>query len=78
MTLPPLPETEILYGVYIDPVTEDTYDRDGFTEAQMHEYATAAVLAERAACAQIAERHSTCKNDTPNVIAIAIRAQEAE
>ena len=32
-------------------------------------------LAEREACARIADRHSTCTNDTPNVIAIAIRAR---
>jgi hypothetical protein len=29
---------------------------------------------ERERCAKVADRHSTCANDTPNVIAVAIRA----
>lgn len=31
--------------------------------------------AEREACAKVADRHSTCANDNPNVIAAAIRAR---
>ena len=30
---------------------------------------------EREACAKVADRHSTCLNDTPNVIAVAIRSR---
>lgn len=73
MTLPPLPEPSA--GSLLRPgmPKEKVYTAD-----QLREYAQTAVLAERAACAQIAERHSTCKNDTPNVIAVAIRAQGAE
>jgi len=33
------------------------------------------LAAEREACAKVADRHSTCKNDTPDVIAVAIRAR---
>ena len=34
------------------------------------------IAAEREACAKVADRHSTCTNDTPNVIATAIRARD--
>ena len=40
--------------------------------------ADVATAKEREACAKIADRHSTCTNDTPNVIAIAIRARVGE
>jgi hypothetical protein len=30
---------------------------------------------EREECAKVADRHSTCENDTPNVLAVAIRAR---
>ncbi len=36
----------------------------------------AAQAAEREECAKVADRHSTCINDTPNVIATTIRARE--
>lgn len=35
----------------------------------------AGMAAEREECAKVADRHSTCKNDTPDVIAVAIRAR---
>ena len=72
MTLPPLPKPARITAVQFCD------DWLWFTADQLREYAQAAVLAERAACAQIAERHSTCKNDTPNVIACAIRARGNE
>lgn len=34
-----------------------------------------AIRQEREECAKVADRHSTCLNDTPNVIAVAIRAR---
>ena len=34
-----------------------------------------AVSAEREACAKVCDRHSTCKNDTADVISVAIRAR---
>ena len=37
-------------------------------------FATLVAAHERERCAKVADRHSTCANDTPNVIAVAIRA----
>ena len=61
MTLPPLPEPWIVGGVLHAPI-EGT-----FTAGQMRGYATAAVLAEREACAVLAEDF--------DYIAAAIRAR---
>ena len=40
-----------------------------------HHIAKMAVKREREECAKVAGRHSTCANDTPDVIAVAIRAR---
>ncbi len=42
-----------------------------------HHIAKMAVKREREKCAKVADRHSTCANDTPNVIAVAIRSRTA-
>ena len=38
-------------------------------------FAARVAASEREECARVADRHSTCTNDTTNVIAIAIRAR---
>jgi hypothetical protein len=42
---------------------------------ELEAFAKLVAAKEREACAKIADRHSTCTNDTPNIIAIAIRAR---
>jgi hypothetical protein len=57
-------------------VAEKAHEEFGLPAVGILERTVArAVAKEREACAKIADRHSTCTNDTPNIIAIAIRAR---
>lgn len=59
MTLPPLPRPAILLTVDLPMVSGAKVKKQPFyTEGQMHEYATAAVLAEREACATLCDDES--------------------
>lgn len=46
-----------------------------FSQSALDELIANERAAEREACAKVADRHSTCKNDTPDVIANTIRAR---
>ena len=42
---------------------------------KLERFAALVASAEREACAKVCDRHSTCKNDTADVISVAIRAR---
>lgn len=56
MTLPPLPEPLVMVNRYGQGASTSDGDGGVFTAAQMTAYATAAVLAEREACAKVCEK----------------------
>jgi hypothetical protein len=58
MTLPPLPEPDLL--VFDDALQSPI---DGWTRSQVHAYAVEAVEAEREACAQLCETVTRPLND---------------
>ena len=70
MTLPPLPK-HLHWNELVKA------EGASYTEAQMREYATAAVLAERAACAAMCDEHSNSLV-TADDCAAAIRARSDE
>ena len=74
MTLPPLPEPLVMVNRYGQGASTSDGDGGVFTSAQMIAYATAAVLAEREACAKL------CADDPKQYAgyaAAAIRARSA-
>ena len=46
-----------------------------FEHVELAGFAALVAAHEREECAKVAGRHSTCANDTPDVIAVAIRAR---
>jgi hypothetical protein len=57
MTHPPLPRREGRTGIYRD---RWWHEHPLYTADQMRDYATAAVLAEREACAKLCEQQAKC------------------
>ena len=71
MTLPPLPEPLVMVNRYGQGASTSDGDGGVFTAAQMQAYATAAVLAEREACAKL------CDDEALFVTASMIRERSA-
>ena len=71
MTLPPLPDPLVMVNRYGQWASTSDGDGGVFTAAQMQAYATAAVLAEREACAKL------CDDEALFVTASMIRERSA-
>lgn len=79
MTLPPLPEPLVMVNRYGQGASTSDGDGGVFTAAQMQAYATAAVLAEREACATLCEDlDAFCEDDPGSSAAAAIRARATD
>ena len=81
MTLPPLPDPLVMVNRYGQGASTSDGDGGVFTAAQMIAYATAAVLAEREACAKLcADRFvgdDEAKDDECRACAYVIRERSA-
>ncbi len=68
---------EVADSEKVDPVCSQG-DFITLTPAELERFAALVAAAEREECAMVADRRSTCTNDTPNVIATTIRAKVAK
>ena len=80
IAMPPLPRPAILLTVDLPMVSGAKVKKQPFyTEDQMREHATAAVLAEREACAKLCEDlDAFCEDDPGSSAAAAIRARATD